>query len=200
MKIKNLFQLQLAISFIALFICANANATLIEYSTQGEFLLGGESIAPSTYSSSMDQNKINFEFDSEYLISNFSIPFNTREATYLIDITIKDNFGNVLTNYNCNPSNGVVTCGSIDPISHIFGEINFVDNSNYLFNGMDLNATSDKKVTMTDFANLELFPTINGPGITYNVSSRTAVINPVNAPASIGLFALVSFILLRRNK
>lgn len=207
MKIKNQSLLKLATGFLALFIGAKANATLI-YTLQGEFLVGGESLAPSSYSFSMDENKINFKFDSNYLLSNFRIPFNTREAAEMLEITLRDSAGSILTgigsnnSYGCNASNGVLTCGSASPVEDIHGLIEFKDDflDTHRFNGVSFDADRLTNLFSTNFIDIEFFP-LNGEGLFYNVSERVTQQVPVDAsaPETLVLLAGAGALIFRRK-
>lgn len=186
----------------------DANAALI-YTAEGEFLVGGESLSPSMYRSSMDENKINFEFDSNYLLSNFRIPFNTREAAEMLDITLRDNLGNILTDtnsnnfYGCNASNGVLTCGSRNPVENIFGVIELKEEfkDTYKMDGFNLDVERLTNLLSTNFRDIEYFP-MDGKGPFYNVSQRVTQQDPVNAsaPGTLGLLVGAGALALLRRK
>lgn len=186
LKIKNLFLLKLAASFIALLFCANVNAAFIESRT-----LQGDNGGTYTYQLYSDRLEFSLGFSDVFDMTNILFPFYDNNDVEKLIIT-----GN---NFLCNLGNKRIGCSGKDNLAYdsFIGTISFKPEFDNLFQFSGYNVDRNVVRAINKFDRIgENFYT--GTPI---ISPITQGSNPVSAPASIGLFALVSLMLFkRRNK
>ncbi len=185
MKIKNPSLLKLVTGFIALFVCANVNAAFIESRT-----LEGDNGGTYTYQLYTDRLEFSLGFSDVFDMTSAFFPFSSFEEASMLDY--------VISNIPCNVTGrGGISCHSNQAYDSISGTFSFLPEFRSLFQFTGYNVDRNTIVTLSTIdGNRETFYT--GTPI---ISPITQGSNPVSAPASIGLFALVSLMLFkRRNK
>ena len=184
MKIKNLSLLKLAASLITLLFCANVNAAFIESRT-----LQGDNGGTYTYQLYTDRLEFSLGFSDVFDMTSIGFPFFSSEDLNKLQITG--------SNFLCNYNSSRFACSGKDNLAYdsFTGTFSFLPEFRSLFQFTGYNVDRNVIRAINKFDRVgETFYT--GTPI---ISAITQSADPVNSPATIGMFALASILMLRRR-
>lgn len=184
MKVKKQSLLKLATVFIALLFCAKVNAAFIESRT-----LQGDNGGAYTYQLYSDRLEFSLGYSDTFDITNILFPFlSNSDAEKLV---ISGDY------FSCNLGNARIGCSGKNNLEYdsFTGIISFKQEFQLLFQFTGYNFDRNVIATINKFDGArETFYT--GTPI---ISAITQSADPVNAPATISLFALASILMLRKR-